>query len=264
MLVSVVAVSSGCTSSSIPGAPPTDPEADPTLSIAELTPVDSALNPGQGTVLRMSLENRGSADREVTDIQLSNTGLLEVESTSCESVTVRASVEGSPGTYQCTWQVRAPEASELTVSDRSFSPTASVTYDSALRTQNGVPLRFRETGQLDSVESRSFSFSNGELSLSGTYDFPMPLSGSPIDMEVTVGETGRMVETDGSEMEIDYRPEYLVSSDCPTSLDKPDVGRSKKFSCTVSSDTASTERFSPTILYKQTRTQSTTVTVQKR
>ena len=262
--MSVVVVSSGCTGSSVPGAPSTDAEADPTLSITELSPVDSALNPSQGTVLRMTLENRGSADREVTDIQLSNTGLLEVESTSCEPVTVRASVEGSPGTYRCTWQVRAPENSELTVSDRSFSPTASVTYDSALRTQNGVPLRFRETDQLDSVESRSFSFSNGELLLSGTYDFPMPLSGSPIDMEVAVGETGRMVETDGAEMTVDYRPEYLVSGDCPTSLEKPDVGNSQRFSCKVSSDAASTERFSPTILYKQTKTQSTTVTVQKR
>ena len=257
-------MSSGCTDSSIPGTQPTDTEADPTLSITELYPANSELSPGGETVLRMTLENRGSADREVTDIQLSNTGLLEVGSTSCEPVTVRASVEDSPGTYQCTWQVRAPESSELTVSDRSFSPTASVTYDSALRTQNGVPLRFRETNQLDSVESRSFSFSNGELSLSGTYDFPMPLSGSPIDMEVTVGETGRMVETSGPEMTIDYRPEYLVSGDCPASLEKPDVGNSKAFSCTVSSDAASAERFSPTILYKQSKTQSTTVTVQKR
>jgi hypothetical protein len=65
-------------------------------------------------------------------------------------------------------------------------------------------------------------------------------------------------------MTIDYRPEYLVSGDCPTSLDKPDVGNSRRFSCTVSSDAASTERFSPTILYKQTKTQSTTVTVQER
>lgn len=264
LLVSLAAATSGCTGPSIPDAPSTNAEAEPTLSISELSPIDSALNPNQETVLRMTLENRGSADREVTDIQLSNTGLLEVESTSCGPVTVRASVKGSPGTYRCAWQVKAPEGSELTVSERSFSPTASVTYDSALRTQSGVPLRFRENSQLGSVESRSFSFSNGELSLSGTYDFPMPLSGAPIDMEVAVGKTGRMVETSGPEMTIDYRPEYLVSEDCPTSLDKPDVGNTRRFSCKVSSSVASTERFSPTILYKQTKTQSTTVTVQKR
>ena len=249
ILMLAVVVASGCadagTSSSGNG-----------LAIEEFSISDNTLQPEQQANLQVILKNYNENPTTLNEISIVNEGELEVSGKQCSSDEIRAAREDLYPQISCSWTVTAPGQEFVEGFDSKNTPL-KLRLDYSTEFENSEPLKvnFQPLSDIESSETRSISFSNGEVSVTAEAESPSSI-GSPENIQITAQNSGP------GNVEGDYNFSYSPPEpfDCPSSQ-TPVVDEEVEFSCPVESGTEGVRNLFITTSYKYIKSPNLDISV---
>lgn len=210
MLVALALVASGCASSG-----GTDSQG---VKVQKFSVSDNTLTPDQQTLIEATITNHNEAPTEIKseNIQLFNTGQLEVQSKTCSPKSIESQREGISPSMNCQWTVKAPGESYLEgFESKPIALKMRLLYSSTLENQRPLKIDFQKLEDITQSGTTKISNGNGDLTLKMNGESPSSKETSePIDLEVKEVGPGRLV----SNYTINCTPKNLFQ-ECPQKLE---------------------------------------------
>lgn len=265
LLISLIVAVSGCTEVLEPEESQDDwetPDPEKGLEIETFESTDSTLlareGGGQRAELRLVLSNYHTESVELQNMDLYNTGLIEVsDGPDCNKNTIERAVEDQVDRAECVWEIYAPAIEELDAAgERTTQPTVSFEYESSFTNQEPVTVQFQETENMDSITNMQESFTNSEIQMIIETVNPIE-TGRTETVDVTLRDgsaPGRVI----GDYQIDYEPDRLI--ECNNG-GEPDIDNEYTFECVISSDDPIQDSFLISTEYKYEQTQTVPITI---
>lgn len=276
-LIAAAVIVSGCTSLIETNDSPEGIEPDPGkgLEITQLSVADDRLRAGDGTQgqrteIQLVLSNHHEIDID-PQIELANTGYLEVEEDStdeaCNKESLDAVREETVDQIRCTWGIYAPTQSRLGQFDQKDEfVSVIVSYDSQVTNREPLTFSFMDRNDIESSTQVTRKFSNNEVTLTIKADNPAALDRRYNQFELDVRNSGPgSVESD--EYDFDYTPRSIFEDDngdliCPAEGRKRNT-EADEFSdeCAFNVDSESQRNVFVSASYKYQKQQTLPITI---
>lgn len=185
------------------------------LEITRFAATDNHLTPGQQAVVTLTLKNYHVEQIELNQVDIYNTGELEVleDSTGCTQSIIRASSEGVNPEVKCTWTIEAPPSTELGDFETiTYSPRLRLRYDSQM-TNSKDPLQFsfKPGVEINSTQTVSKSYSNGEVQMTVEAESPVPIEGNGnIEISLSPTDVDNLISDPSQGYQIRIRPREII------------------------------------------------------
>ncbi len=236
------------------------------LEIERLGVADNTLTPGQETTLYLTLKNYHTKDIELEEVSVFNDGNIfvgsgdnENKTADCDPEEIQKAQQGIAPEMECTWTLKAPSEEELgAFESKPISFNVRIAYESNIINSEPLKLQFRSVSDIESTESITKTYSNGEVEASMTVESPASFSGKTMDFMVQNTGPGTV---DGG-YTFDYTPKS-VFEDCREGHKEktPVVDSAVEFSCQVQQDTESVRNLFTSVSYKYVKTPTVDVEV---
>lgn len=272
ILLALAVVISGCAVNSDEENPELGSSSGKGLEIESLSVADTTLTPGQQTTLSLTLKNYHTKEIEIEEVSVFNDGQLiigengtqndENKTADCDPEEIQKAQQGIAPEMECTWTIKAPSEEELGAFDSKPMPVnVKIAYDSNIINSEPLKLQFRSVSDIDSTETVTKEFSNGEVEVSMEVEEPASFSGKT--MYFTAQNIGPG-NVEGS-YKFGYNPE-TVFEDCTEGHREktPVVDSSVEFSCLVQQDTESVRNLFTSVSYKYVKTPTVDIEVVSR
>jgi len=227
------------------------------LVINDFSISDNTLRPNQEANLQVTLQNYHERPTTINNISIFNEGELTVENKQCTSDDIREAREGLYPQLSCSWTVKAPGEDFIQGFKSKKTPLKlRLNYSTQFENQEPLKVNFKELSSIESSNSRSVSFGNGEISLKAESESPAALS-NPQPIRITVQNQGPG-RVDG-----DYGFSYTPSEtmrECPDSQ-SPVVDETVEFSCPLETSTQGTRNLFITTSYKYIKSPNLDITM---
>jgi hypothetical protein len=227
------------------------------VKVEAFSATDKTLTPNQQTTVEMEVTNYNDAPTELRaeDIELFNTGQLEVIEKRCTPTSIDSSQDGFSPTMRCVWTVQAPgEDFVQGFESKPLSFEASIGYASTLENSEAVKVEFQPLQEIQQSGEYSRTVGNGDIrmSLSG---------GTPVAVESTSTMTVNVRNIGPGDIQGDYSFEYTPGEifSCPGS-EEPIEGE-VRFSCELSAGSTGTRNLFVSTSYKYEKTPGTKIEV---
>jgi len=190
------------------------------LEIKSLGVADETLTPGQQTQLSLTLKNYHTKEIEMEELSVFNDGQLVVgedatknnedKTPECDPEEIQRAEQDVAPEMICTWTLTAPSKEDLgAFNSKPLPVNVRIAYDSNIINSEPLKLQFRPLSDIDSAETVTKTFSNGEVKASMEVEKPAPVSGKT--MYLTAENAGQGSVEGG--YEFSYTPES-VFQDC--------------------------------------------------
>jgi hypothetical protein len=242
------------------------------LEIESLGVADDTLSPSQQTTLTLILKNYHTQEIKIDEISVFNDGQLilgddgtetsQDKIADCDPEEIQKAQQGIAPEMECTWRITAPSEEELGAFDSKPMPVnVRIAYDSSIINSDPLKLQFRSVSEIDSTETITKTFSNGEVEVSMEVEQPASFSGKTMYFNVENSGEGNV---EGG-YEFTYNPES-VFEDCADNHKEKDpvVGSNIDFSCQVQQDTESVRNLFTSVSYKYVKTPTIDIEVVSR
>jgi len=240
------------------------PDSEKGVNIEALELSDSVLqayeDEGQRAEVTLRLANYHTERIELEEVEMYNTGLLELEEreAECNTRTMERAGNDEAPQAECNWVIYAPSTDTLdSVGERTESVTVSFSYDASFTNQQPIPIQFQNPDEMSNVEQIHESFTNSEIQT--VIETSSPISterdGS---VEVTLREgsaPGRVI----SDYELSYEPEDMLEG-CPIE-GEPQIDSEYEFNCEIVGDNPIQESFTITADYKYEQSETLSIPI---
>jgi hypothetical protein len=253
----LILVTSGC----INGGSTDDELPNRGLVMDDFSISDSELRTGQEANLIAKFTNYHTSIRNL-EMSVVNTGSLEVQDRSCSPglSELENATRGYTPQIKCIWTVEAPDENVLEGFNSMNQPVQLiVSYKGSLKNKRSFNVQFKESDEIESTQTISKSFSNGEIGADILVDSPVNADSGTV-LEINLGNEGDGEV--GESYEIEYNPSNLFSSNCPVNPE-PVEESSWSGTCLLKGSPGSKSLFF-TIHYKYTQTEQLGITIVNR
>lgn len=232
LLIVLIVLASGCSQLPTDNSPvDTAPPPGKGLEIVRFDVADKTMTPNQESLIILRLKNYHTKRVSIDDMSLYNTGLLDTEKRGCSPSTLERAREGIFPEMECTWRVVAPSSEEIGAFEtKPQSLNLHLEYQSSLTNNRPLQLQFKPLSEINSTQTKSISFSNGEARGTMEVESPATFSGRLVDFKVESVGPGRVL----SDYTFEYAPSELFVG-CPSSKE-PVVNQRVEFTCNVQDD----------------------------
>jgi hypothetical protein len=223
-----------------------------TLSIS-----DTELRPDQETIVELEVVNYNTGDSQLKseDIEIFNSGQLEVKEKSCTPSEIGSAREGLSPKMRCTWNLKAP-GEEFVKGFDSKPLSFNLRYNFSNSLESEEPLTVEvNSDPAESTETVTKEFSNNDISVKLETVSPVPSDGSrSFDIEIEKTGSGNLK----SDYSLDYSPENLFEN-CPTKSEP--INGKTNLACRIESDTEGSRKAFISTSYKYERILSKSIEV---
>jgi hypothetical protein len=232
------------------------------LVIDEFSVSDNELRTGQQANIQATLSNY-HRNLENLEINIGNTNTLDVSDGDCnpDPSDLRDASGSFAPKITCTWTVEAPGEDVMEgFPEKKESLLMRITYDATLSNRNSFNVEFKEGSEIESTQTVSKSFSNGEVSADVIVDQPVNAdTGTPLEMNIRGTGNGRVK----GNYEIGYEPSSVFKNECPE-IGRPISGSKWEGVCNLQGSAGNTRSLFFTIHYKYTKAPNLDITIVNR
>jgi hypothetical protein len=222
--------------------------------------------------MTLVLKNYHTEEIELEEVSVFNDGQLvignddtetqEDKLADCRPEEIEIAQQGIAPEMECTWRIKAPSQEELGAFESKPLPVnVRIAYDSNIINSDPMKLQFRSVSDIESTETISKTYSNGEVEVSMEVESPSSFSGKT--MYFTAENTGPG-NIDGG-YNFTYNPETVFNDCIENHAEKdPVVDSNVDFSCQVQEDVESVRNLFTAVSYKYVKTPTVDIEVVKR
>lgn len=223
----------------------------------EFSVTDSELRPNQETIIEVTITNfnTGESRLDSDNIELFNTGQLEIKNKNCNPDEIGSAREELKPKIRCTWNVKAPGEDFIRGFESKPIPfNLMYEFDSSLESEKPLTVDV-SSDPSKSTETVSKQFSNNDIEISMETVNPVPVDGKR-NLNIGVEEIGSGNLKSG--FNFTYTPEELFEN-CPEESEPIDSGTS--FDCDLNANSEGSRKAFFSTSYKYERVLSKSIEV---
>lgn len=244
ILISLALLASGC----LKGSTPSSPGQGPTLE--KFTASDNKLKPEQVTQVEAVFTNGKETDTTLNseDIQLFNTGEIEVIDKTCNPDSLKTAREDFSTEMRCVWEVKAPGEDWVEgFGSKPLSINMVFEYTTQVEAKEPLSIRFEENNDIRNREKVSKTYSDGKISISITSDSPLPVNK---DQEIEISASNNGPGEIRGPYNFEYTPKSIIKEGSCPSEKEPIEGEGTTLECTVNTGLTGERKLFVTTSYK--------------
>jgi hypothetical protein len=217
------------------------------VKVESFSALDSSLTPGQQTTVEAEITSYNDAPTTLNseDVELFNTGQLEVIEKTCTPNEIGSAREGFAPTMNCQWTVQAPgEDFVAGFESKPLSFKMRVQYESTLENEDAMEVSFQDLQEIEESSESQRKIGNGDVQMVTKWESPIAVE-NPDVMEIEFRNTGP-----GS---IEETPSFgYTPSEIFTNCEDPEelIQGEAIFSCNLDSNSEGTRNLFISTSYK--------------
>lgn len=248
-LIILAILATGCTD---------EPSSGEGIVTEEFSISDSELRPSQEAILELTVTNYndGETSLKQENIELFNTGQLNISNKECTPSEIGSSTEGLNPKINCRWSIEAPGEEFISgFSSKTIPFNLMYTYNTTLESENPLSIKVSDSIAESGTDAITKEFSNNDMEVSMETINPVPLDETRgFEAEIKTVGSGTL---EGS-FQFNYEPKELFS-DCPKELE-PIEGETS-FECSIGSEVTGSQKVFFSTSYKYQRVHNKVIEV---